>query len=297
MKITALGTSDKESTDLRAGVDRACKGGGQPVDVKKVTAFVGAGRKGYTYEATRGFLDELEALGGVETELVRLSDYHLEACRGCKLCFTKGEEFCPLKDDRDVLIAKMVASDGVVFASPNYSFQVSAMTKLLLDRLGYACHRPQFHGKSFTSIVVQGFFGGDKIRKYLDLLGTALGFDVVKGTCSTALVPMTDQERRERDAALSKQAKRFRAQLATGAPHVPSLIEVVLFRMGRNNVRIELDESDRDYQYYSEHGWFDSDHFYPTHLGLVKRMVGRLADAYFARSIASKAAQRQRAVG
>ena len=262
--------------------------------MKKVTAFVGAALKGYTYQATREFLDQLEASGGVETELVRLSDYHLEPCRGCKVCFAKGEELCPLKDDRDKLLARMKDADGVVFASPNYSFQVSALMKLFLDRLGYVCHRPQYHGKTFTSIVVQGFFGGDKILKYFDLMGTALGFDVVKGTCSTALVPMTEKERQRRDAALAKQAKRFRAQLAKGTPHVPGLIEVVLFRMGRNSVRIELDETDADYKYYAERGWFDSPYFYPTRLGFVKRSVGGLADAYFARSIAAKAAQRAR---
>ncbi len=265
--------------------------------MKTVTAFVGAGRKGYTYQAAREFLGQLEALGGVETELVRLSDYRLEPCRGCKLCFEKGEESCPLKDDRDVLIGKMMASDGVVFASPNYSFQVSGLMKLFLDRLGYMCHRPECHGKTFTSIVVQGFFGGGKILKYFDLMGTALGFDVVKGTCSTALVPMTEKERQERDAALAKQATRFRAQLAKGVPHVPGLLELVMFRMGRNNVRLELDETDADYKYYAERGWFDSDYFYPTRLGFMKRAVGRLADAYFARTIPAKAAQRERLTG
>jgi multimeric flavodoxin WrbA len=30
----------------------------------------------------------------------------------------KGEEFCPLKDERDLLIEKMMSSDGVVFACP-----------------------------------------------------------------------------------------------------------------------------------------------------------------------------------
>ena len=43
-------------------------------------------------------------------------------------------------------------------------------------------------------------------------------------------------------AALAKQAKRFRAQLLQPAPHAPGLLELVMFRMGRNNVRIELDE-------------------------------------------------------
>jgi multimeric flavodoxin WrbA len=261
---------------------------------KKVIAFVGAARKGYTYQATREFLDQLEALDSVETEVVRLSDYHLEPCRGCKVCFEKGEEFCPLNDDRDALLAKMTAADAVVFASPNYSFQVSGLMKLFLDRLGYACHRPQFHGKAFTSIVVQGFFGGDKILKYLALMGAALGFDVVTGSCSTALVPMTDKERLERNAALAKQAKRFSAQLARGGPHPPRLLEVILFRLGRNSVRIELDETKADYRYYAARGWFDSDYFYPTRMGVVKRSVGRLADTYFSRSIASNAAERAR---
>jgi multimeric flavodoxin WrbA len=93
--------------------------------VKKVTAFVGTARKKHTHSAVQGFLANLEAHGDVECEIVPLGDYRIEMCRGRKLCFEKGEEFCPLKDDRDALIGKIMASDGVVFASPNYSFQVS----------------------------------------------------------------------------------------------------------------------------------------------------------------------------
>jgi len=101
--------------------------------MKRVTAFVGSARKKYTYDAVRQFLDDLQSLGDVECEIVALSDHRLGTCRGCCVCFAKGEEFCPLKDDRDVLIEKMMASDGVVFASPNYSFQVSAIMKIFLD--------------------------------------------------------------------------------------------------------------------------------------------------------------------
>jgi multimeric flavodoxin WrbA len=92
----------------------------------------------------------------------------------------QGEEFCPLKDDRDVLIRKMMTSDGVVFASPNYSYQVSATMKIFLDRLGFIFHRPHFFGKTYTSIVAQGIYGGSKIVKYLDFVGMGLGFNVAK---------------------------------------------------------------------------------------------------------------------
>ncbi len=90
-----------------------------------------------------------------------------------------------MKDDRDVLIEKIMASDGVVFASPNYSFQVSAIMKAFLDRLGFAFHRPRFFGKTFTSIVTQGIYGGGKIVDYLDFVANGLGFNTVKGSCIT----------------------------------------------------------------------------------------------------------------
>src|SRR5512136_3026396 len=150
--------------------------------MKKVTAFVGSGHKRLTHNAVRQFLDDIESFGDVETELVTLNDYQIGTCRGCRLCFDRGEETCPMKDDRDVLIGKIMASDGVVLASPNYSFQVSGALKVFLDRLGFVFHRPRFFGKAYTSIVTQGIYGGPKVVKYLDFVGGGLGFNVVKGS-------------------------------------------------------------------------------------------------------------------
>lgn len=247
--------------------------------MKKVTALVGAARKGHTYKATREFLDQMEALGGVETELVLLSDYRIETCRGCKLCFSKGEEFCPLADDRDVLIAKIEGSDGVVFASPNYSFGVSGWMKVFLDRFGFLYHRPRFHGKTATNIVVQGIYGGGKIVKYLDFAAWGLGFRKVKGTCHTAFEPMTAKEQGKRDAALGKQAARFHAQLSKPAYRAPSLVELTIFRLGRTAMKVELDETSRDWRYYQDKGWFSSEYYYPTRLNPAKRAVGSLVDS------------------
>ena len=63
--------------------------------MKKVTAFVGSAHKRLTHRAVKQFMSSLEALGEVETEIVTLSDYNLGVCRGCRLCFSKGEECCP----------------------------------------------------------------------------------------------------------------------------------------------------------------------------------------------------------
>jgi hypothetical protein len=137
--------------------------------------------------------------------------------------------------------------------------------------------------------VVQGIHGGGKIVKYLDFAAWGLGFRTVKGTCHTAFEPMTAKEQAKRDAALAKQAAKFHEQLSKPAHRSPSLIELALFRFARSSMSVELGECDRDWQYYRERGWFESDYYYPTHLGVGKRMVGRLADAFFLRMSKARA--------
>jgi hypothetical protein len=50
------------------------------------------------------------------------------------------------------------------------------------------------------------------------------------------------------------------------------------FRMGRTSIRLELAQSDCDYRYYQEKGWFESDYYYPVQLGFGKKLAGRLFD-------------------
>jgi multimeric flavodoxin WrbA len=246
--------------------------------VKKVTAFVGTARKKHTHYAVQKFLSSLESLGGIEYEIVALTDYKLEMCRGCKKCFLRGEEFCPLKDDRDILISKMMTSDGVVFATPNYSYQVSATMKVFLDRLGFVFHRPRFFGKTFTSIVAQGIYGGSKIVKYLDFVGMGLGCNVVKGSCTTALDPMNEKERGKIDRVAIEHSRRFHFGLSQPAYPVPTILKLFAFRAARSSMRVMLDESSRDYTYYRGKGWFESSYYYPTRLNVLKSSAGAMID-------------------
>ena len=244
----------------------------------KVTAFIGSARKKHTYRAAENFLQNLHSLGNIEYEIVRLSDYNLETCKGCKLCLDKGEELCPLQDDRDKLIEKMMNSDGVIFASPNYSFQVSALMKLFLDRLGFVFHRPRFFGKTFTSIVAQGIYGGKDIVKYFNFIGNGLGFNVVKGSCITTLEPITEKGQKKIDEIIDQQSKKFYAKLIKKEYPTPSLFKLMIFRMSRSSIKIMLNENYKDYTYYKEKGWFESDYFYPVRLNPLKKLTGKFFD-------------------
>jgi multimeric flavodoxin WrbA len=244
--------------------------------MRKVTAFIGTQAKKATYQALQEFERGLKQYDEIDFEYVFLSDYHLEYCRGCLACFIKGEEHCPLKDDRDVLLDKIERSDGIVLATPNYAFTVSVRMKNLLDRLAYVHHRPRFFGKACTPIVVQGIYGGSDILKYLSMVSESMSFHVSKGCCVTTLRPMTKNQQEKLVVETRKAAARFHRELLRPAL-TPSFFRLMLFRLSRTNIKA-LDTTFRDYQYYRDKGWFEADYYYPTSIGLAKRAFGSLFD-------------------
>jgi multimeric flavodoxin WrbA len=246
--------------------------------MKKVTAFIGNQQKHNTYKAVCEFEAQLRTYGEIEFEYIFLKDYRLEFCRGCKVCFNKGEEYCPLKDDRDVLIEKMNNADGVIFATPNYAFHVSASMKNLLDRLAYVFHRPHFFGKTYTAIINQGIHGGNAILKYLSSMGENLGFQVTKGCVLNTMEPVSEAGQQKISREIHKAAARFHKGLMRQAPPAPTLFRLMMFRVARTSIHSMLDDKSKDYRHYREHGWFESDYYYAVRLGLFKRAAGRIFD-------------------
>jgi NAD(P)H-dependent FMN reductase len=245
---------------------------------KKVLAIVGSPVKRATYRAVREFETGLKTRGPVDFEYLFLAESKLELCRGCRLCMDRGgEELCPSKDDRDLLLERMEAADGLVLAAPNYSFQVPALMKNFLDRFAFLFHRPRFFGKACTAIVVQGIFGGEAIRRYLESMAGNWGFHRSRGCCLRTLEPDTERQARANSRKLASASARFFREL--GRPVAPpSLFKLLLFRLSRTSLRIILSPEFMDYRYFEEQGWFESDYYHETRLGLAKRAAGSLFD-------------------
>lgn len=205
------------------------------------------------------------------------TNYNFEFCNGCKLCFDKGEEFCPHNDDRNTLIAKLEESDGVVFASPSYAFQVSGRMKNLVDRMAFIYHRPRFFNKTFTAIGTQFIPFGNEVQRYLEGVGHNLGFDVVKGTTIITNEPIQEKQLEKLRAKTMSLAKRFYKNLKKEKPAKPSLLKLMIFRMTRSGLQ-NSDLKLYDYEYYKEKGWFESGYYYDVHLGPMQRVVGRFSD-------------------
>ena len=67
----------------------------------------------------------------------------------------------------------------------------------------------------------------------------------------------------------------------------PSLVKLFLFRMARSSMKIMLNENNRDYAFYKQNGWFESDYYYPVKISPLKELSGKLFDkrvAYVART-------------
>jgi hypothetical protein len=51
-----------------------------------------------------------------------------------------------------------------------------------------------------------------------------------------------------------------------------------MFRMSRSGIRRSLDPNFRDYSYFEEKGWFESEYYYPVALGPARKLMGRVFD-------------------
>ena len=142
----------------------------------KILAISGSHRKGNSYSV----LSKIQELyPSIDYELLMLKDSNIEDCRACYVCIRRGEEKCPLKDDRDMIIEKMMESDGVIFQSPVYVNTISSLMKKFIERVSFFSHRPQFFGKPAIVMAVCGGFGADEANEYMDGIFSSFGFNIV----------------------------------------------------------------------------------------------------------------------
>ena len=141
----------------------------------KLISLVGSphGEKGNTAKLTKEVLKGAESMGAVN-ETIFLKGDTVAPCRGCDVCHVKG--FCVQKDSFPEILQKIAEADGLILASPNYIFSVSAQLKAFIDRCCGVLHCQTFRGKYGVSVVTSG--GGDEkpITEYMNhfLLSTGI---------------------------------------------------------------------------------------------------------------------------
>ena len=125
----------------------------------KIVSLLGSphGLKGNTARLVQLVIDgAIDA--GAQNETIVLKGKTVKPCKGCDVCHVKGS--CPQEDEFEAIKGQIQEADGLILASPNYIFSVSAQLKAFMDRCCGVLHCLGFQGKYGAAVVTSG--GGDE---------------------------------------------------------------------------------------------------------------------------------------
>ena len=118
----------------------------------KILGLVGSYRKNGNSDivAKEALMGAEEA--GAQVELLRLTDYRIQACQGFGLCLFR-EKGCHIEDDVNFIWSKIGEADGILLSVPCYFLESTAVLKQLIDRAWVLAHRGTLRGK-YASVMV-----------------------------------------------------------------------------------------------------------------------------------------------
>jgi len=126
----------------------------------RVLVLLGSPRKNGNSALLAGRIAAGAKKAGAKTETVYLHGLDISPCEACFKCQKPRSKGCSINDDMQRLFRKMVEADAWVIASPAYWFNMSAQTKIWMDRsLALSAYQKMpFTGKR---IAVAMSYGGE----------------------------------------------------------------------------------------------------------------------------------------
>jgi len=246
----------------------------------KILAIIGSPLgKGNTYKVVQRIEDNLKKLNdNVDFEYVMLKETNLQMCRGCFLCLSKGDEYCPLKDERADLELKMRQCDGLILAAPVYVYNLPALTKNFVDRFAYISHRPRFHDKKAMVVATTGGVGLRFTQFLLLFPLKTWGFDVVSQLGVITPPGLTREEAEQNldqaDRAIARGSQKFSKALETNIELKPGIASLFAFFL-QKKAFAAADKDSADFRYWQAKGWLgrEVNYYCKAMIGIVKRLL------------------------
>ena len=238
--------------------------------------------KGAGYKIVRMIEDRMKAMGGVEFTYLFLKEANLKPCTGCYQCMARGEEKCPLKDDRAAIEQELLAADGVILSSPVCVANVSGLMKNFIDRFAYLNHRPRFHRQKVLTVVNMAGGGQKETAAALKIaLGGARGARVVH-ELAIATPPwlQTGRAVAKKERTIAAAAEKFyRACLDVSLPSLTLRGYIDFLMMQR--LAIECRQSlPADYDFYKGKAYYFDTRVNPINAAAAKAIVGLMMNVW-----------------
>jgi multimeric flavodoxin WrbA len=242
----------------------------------KILAIGGSPKKGNTYSVLNMIKENYP---DIDYKLLMLKDVNLELCRGCYTCVLKGEDKCPLKDDRDMIIKEMLDANGTIFASPVYVNHATALMKNFMERLSYEAHRPRFYDKYAMVMAVCGMFGAKETNEYMNDIFTSFGFNVVS-SLELQIAAKSEKETAYNHEKTKKAFDKFITRIEKGQRNNATMGQIVRFNLFKLISEFNKEYFEADYQYYKDKTDFPyKANFFKKKLAkrVARKMIGDFA--------------------
>lgn len=212
------------------------------------------------------YLSKLASDKGVslDIEYLSLRELNILVCTGCRSCFDRGEDKCPLRDDLSMVWNKLLEADGIILGSPVYVEDVNSIMKNMIDRMAFFCHRPAFFEK--TALIVTTSGSGSS-KHSLNTMKNALhswGIPISE-QCRFRMggFMKTDEMIQKYDETTKKVAEHFLISLLKSRPLKPTFYSYLVFKVQQKYWQENVQKSNEyDYSYWENKGWLKTDCLY-----------------------------------
>ncbi len=233
----------------------------------KILAIIGSPRKkGNSYQATKEVENQMKQLGEVEFEYLFLQDADLKMCHGCFNCVSRGEDFCPLKDDRVEIEKKMSNAQGVIFVSPCYCQNVSGLMKNFIDRFSYVFHRPRFFQQRGMVLASTAGAGLDETLDYLKKLNVWGFGELITLGVITPPWPHSEGLKNKNQKKIENASLEFYKKLEKGGLLKPTFTQYIHFRFMKFTSEMK-EYMPADHEFYKN----KTEYFYPIKINPLKK--------------------------
>ncbi|MHA1556453.1 MAG: flavodoxin family protein [Candidatus Heimdallarchaeota archaeon] len=243
-----------------------------------ILAILGTPRKKNTYQIINRIEENIKELDGeTNFEYLFLHEYKMDFCKGCFSCILNGEDTCESYDITRQIKEKIEAADGVIFASPVYVKQVSALMKNFLDHFSYLVHRPDNFDKAALAISTTNGSGLKNTLDYLEETVKTFGFNFVdKFGIMKYVYEKGGKETKKANEKIKNISRDFLNRIESKKHNSPNLNELLHFKITRLVIEFVRDLSPVDYDFWVKNGWYEKDYFVDVRIKPFTKLMGNM---------------------